>query len=345
MARFVNPPLGSPKFRSKTEPQRQRIEQALEVISSLGVSPDETPRSLERMALAFLAIADLDPNSEWRSAKSVEKYALTTREIIPWINKNFGETISSGSYDDVRRKDLKMLHIAGIAVQSDPSAARNSPTRKWGLNNDAGGVIRCFGTRKFKLEAARWVSKVGSISDQLSAARVLNIQNVDLGDEDIKLGPGEHNAIIKAVIEEFLPRYGHKAEVLYVGDADSRHLLLRKDRLSDIGFFDLTGGEILPDVIAFSTSRNWLYIIEAVHSSGTVSPIRRLELSRLLAGCRVPIVYVTAFLSKEKFRSFVADVAWETEVWIASEPDHLVHFNGDKFLGPYGAQTEERPNS
>jgi adenine-specific DNA-methyltransferase len=44
---------------------------------------------------------------------------------------------------------------------------------------------------------------------------------------------------------------------------------------------------------------------------------------------------VTAFPDRVTFRKFAKDIAWETEVWIADNPDHMIHFNGDKFLGPY----------
>ena len=143
--------------------------------------------------------------------------------------------------------------------------------------------------------------------------------------------------IKQAVIEEFLPRYGYGAEVLYVGDAASKYLVRDEARLREHDFFELAHGE-LPDIVAYSAKRRWLYLIEAVHSSGPVSPIRHLELRRLTAGCKADIVYVTAFLNRETFRKFAADISWETEVWIADAPDHLVHFNGDSFMGPHNAK-------
>jgi len=138
----------------------------------------------------------------------------------------------------------------------------------------------------------------------------------------------------KAIIEEFLPRYGYGAEVLYVGDAADKYLVRDDVRLKELDIFGLSHGE-LPDIVAYSPDRRWLYLIEAVYSSGPVSPIRHLELSRLTARCKADIVYVTAFLNREAFRKFAADISWETEAWIADAPDHLVHFNGHSFRGPH----------
>ena len=138
----------------------------------------------------------------------------------------------------------------------------------------------------------------------------------------------------RAVIEEFLPRYGYGAEVLYVGDAASKYLVRDVARLRELDFFELAQGE-LPDIVAYSAKRRWLYFIEAVHSSGPVLPIRHLELSRLTARCKAGIIYVTAFLNREIFGKFSADISWGTEVWTADAPDHLVHFNGDALIGSH----------
>jgi type II restriction enzyme len=138
----------------------------------------------------------------------------------------------------------------------------------------------------------------------------------------------------KAIIEEFLPRYGYGAEVLYVGDAADKSLVYERERLQALKFFALEHGE-LPDVVAYAATRNWLYLIEAVHTSGPISPTRLLRLRQLTAACTAAIIYVTAFLDRDTFRKFIGELAWETEVWIAGEPDHLIHFDGEQFLGPY----------
>ena len=87
--------------------------------------------------------------------------------------------------------------------------------------------------------------------------------------------------------------------------------------------------------IYYSRQRNWLYLIEAVHSSGAITPVRLLELRRLTEECEADIIFVTAFLNRKTFRQFAPDIAWETEVWIAESPEHMIHFDGEKFLGPY----------
>ncbi len=173
------------------------------------------------------------------------------------------------------------------------------------------------------------------MEEQLSERRDIGLIPVLLASgQSLEFSPGKHNELQKAIIEEFLPRYGYGAELLYVGDTSNKLLYLESERLKNLKFFELSHGE-LPDIVAYSQQRNWLYLIEAVHSSGAITPVRLLELKRLTEECEAEIIFVTAFLNRKTFRQFVPDIAWETEVWISEAPEHIIHFDGDKFLGLY----------
>lgn len=83
-----------------------------------------------------------------------------------------------------------------------------------------------------------------------------------------------------------------------------------------------------------TTSSRGLFLIEAVTSHGPVSPKRLLELEAFLKDCKVGKVYVTAFPDMAEFKKHSGNIAWETEVWLMEVPDHMIHFNGDRFMGP-----------
>lgn len=180
-----------------------------------------------------------------------------------------------------------------------------------------------------------FISQRQTLANKLSASSNISLIPVTFpSGKKLELSQGKHNELQKAVIEEFLPRYGYEAEVLYVGDTADKFLYIEKEKLSNLNFFELSHQE-LPDIVAYSAQKNWLYLIEAVYSSGAISPIRLLELKKLTQECKADLIFVTTFLDRKTFRKFVADIGWETEVWIADEPDHLIHFDGDKFLGSY----------
>ena len=154
---------------------------------------------------------------------------------------------------------------------------------------------------------------------------------------EIMFSPGAHNVLQKLIIEAFLPRYGFGAKVLYVGDTADKYLHLDREGLKELKFFEISHDQ-LPDIVAYSPSKNWLYLIEAVHTSGPVDELRLIKLKELTNECKAELIFVTAFLDKATFRKYAPEIAWETEVWIADNPDHLIHFDGDKFLGPYTAE-------
>src|ERR1017187_6215323 len=143
-----------------------------------------------------------------------------------------------------------------------------------------------------------------------------------------------HRRLIAKVISKFFPEWGERAKIVVVRGETKFNRYDCQEKLSRFGISIADRWE-LPDIVAYSESKNWLFLIEAVHSSGPISPIRLLELKRLAKECTADLVFITAFLTRDIFRKFAPDIAWETEVWIADAPDHMVHFDGDKFLGPY----------
>ncbi len=316
---------------------KRLLNEALEILESVGIPITElSERRLERMAMCFLAVAGV--TKKWAEAKSItEQKGRKTRDIINYINSYFHENISSGSYDDIRRKDLKWLVLANLIVNtSDISkAATNDPTRGYGLEAEFAKVVRAFGTNEWLAKLNEYLQNKETLHTVLARTRELAKISVNLPSAiTIELSEGEHNELQKRIIEEFLPRFAHDSQLLYIGDTANKILHLEKAMLADINFFELAH-EKLPDIIAYDKSRNRLYLIEAVHSSGTMSEARVLELKQLANKCTAKIVFVTAFLKKQDFRKWVLHIAWETEVWIAESPDHLIHFDGEKYLSPY----------
>ena len=310
------------------------INEALDILESVGIPVNtKSERGREKMAESFLAVANV--TADWKTA--LDNTHLQTRQIITFINRHFGENISSGSYDDIRRKDLKLLVIADLVVNSGDksSAATNDPTRGYALHPDFKNLVVVYKTPAWAGALATFNQDRPSLADLLERKRTIERIPVTLpGGKPIALSLGEHNLLQKAIIDQFLPRFGSDCQVLYIGDTSNKMLHIDEAKLTKINFFTLAHDE-LPDVVAYSETKTWLYLIEAVHSSGPMSEIRVHELKKLLNNCRAELIFVTAFLTRADFRKWVMSIAWETEVWIADNPDHLIHFNGHKFLGSY----------
>lgn len=322
---------------SKTENTKRLINEALDILESVGIPfSGKRERGLESMAMAFLAVAGV--TKSWKEAKGQnENRHLKTREIIRFINENYEENISPGSYDDVRRKHLKLLVLADLVLNSadNPNAAPNDPTRGYTLSSDFRSLIINYNTEEWGIKLKLFNKNRPSLQEILQRKRDLPKVKVKLASgHTLEFSQGGHNQLLREIIEEFLPRFGEGCSVLYVGDATDRYKLREDDKLRELGFFELSH-DSLPDVVAYNPEKNWLYLIEACFSSGPMSEERILELKKELKDCTAEIIFITAFVSKKAFRKYIANIGWETEVWTADNPDHMVHFNGGKFFGPY----------
>lgn len=325
------------------KPSEEKISEAISILEQLGVyDPSFSQQRKRRMALTLLAVGNVIPNSKWQDIrywgdKGNVSWSSTTREIIKFWNEHYGLNISSGSYDDVRRKNLDYLVQARLVDRSvqNPDANTNNPTRSYALNESAGLLLRSFGTSVWERSKNSFIRKFGKLEGKLERPRTIKKVKVILPDTStLTLLDGEHNRIQKAVIEEFLTRFLKSPKLLYCGDANNKFLFVDEKALSALSI-PSPSHDKLPDIIAFDEKRKWIFFIEAVHSSNPVSRIRHLELASIAEKCIYGVVYVSAFASRKSFRNWIMDISWETEAWIAESPDHLIHFDGDRFLGPY----------
>ncbi|NFV82047.1 BsuBI/PstI family type II restriction endonuclease [Magnetospirillum aberrantis] len=319
-----------------------KIEQAQNILRSIGVPlRDYTARRRERLALALLAVAHLAPGDGWSNAKShlVDNRVppVTTRQIIAFWNKYYGENVADSSYDDVRRKDLVILVEVGLVAKSAANSAAdtNDGTRGYAIVAEALPLLQSYGGTAWDDELIRFRAQHVALADRLSKAREMKMVPVTLpGGQELKLSPGPHNAIQKAVVEQFLPRFSRGAQVLYIGDTENKLLYCDEAALKTLGLPELSR-DMLPDVVAYEPERNWLFLVEAVHSSNPISEIRHMKLREFTKDCTAGCVYVSAFETMKAFAKFSKEIGWETEAWVASKPEHMIHFNGCRFLGPY----------
>jgi type II restriction enzyme len=327
------------------ELQRLKEDNVLLVLQAIDfpLGPDsefKTELRKRRLARILLAVANVTPASSFEEMSiqgDGRNYSPRSRDILRFINQHYGENLSEGSYDDIRRANLDYLVEAGVVIRSAnrPDAATNDGTRGYSIARDAKSLFTTAGNSKWPDIVKAWKLKHGSLEAKLARPRIQKMVPVKLPDgRTIELSEGKHNTLQKAIVEQFLPRFLKKPELLYFGDTAKKVLINETEALNAIGLDDFDH-DMLPDVVAIDREREWLYFIEAVHSANPVSRLRHLHLERLGAKCPLGKVYVSAFHDRASFAKWVSDQSWETEVWLASDPSHMIHFNGDRFLGPH----------
>lgn len=310
----------------------RRVEQARRLLADLGFDRERTN---ERSALVLLALLKLRPESSWPDAGSP---CLGTRAIMDWIRDHYARDYAPNSRETIRRFTLHQFVDALLVEQNpdQPNRPVNSPNWSYQVHPRALEVIRRYGQADFPEVLREYLTQVPGLRAQYQAARQMNRIPVTLpGGAALTLSPGGQNILIKQMVEDFCAYFTPGAEVLYVGDADAKWAIFARGTLDRLGVTVDQHGK-MPDLVVYMPDRGWLVLLEAVSSHGPVDAKRRGELSRLFAGSSVGLVYVSCFPNRREMRKYVADIAWETEVWCADNPTHLIHFNGERFLGPYG---------
>lgn len=194
-------------------------------------------------------------------------------------------------------------------------------------------VIKTVGTRIAKIALEAFTANHERLVDMYASKKAMPMMPVKINNKDFILSPGSHNKLQKAILEEFAPRFAPNSECLYVGDTTNKDLVKNVDKLSELGF-EIILHDKMPDVVLYREDKNWLYFIEAVDSVGPMSPDRVLDINRMTKNVSCGKIFATAFLDFKKYKRFSEQLAWETEVWIAEMPDHMIHLNGDKFMEP-----------
>ncbi len=307
------------------------VEEAQTILRALGMPPAQY-NAMSGMTL--IALCGLKSDSHWSEAER-SGYTLT-KGIMYHLREHFQMEYAANTRETFRRQVLHQFIQGGIADYNpfNSSLPTNSPRTHYAVTEAALKVVRLFGTDRWD-DAVTWFrSERGTLIERYQAQRNARmIRTVFPSGLELLLSPGRHNEVQKAIVEEFIPRFASGAVLLYLGDTANKDLHVDRDRLSLLGI-SITEHDKLPDVVLYDESRGWLFLIEAVTSHGPMTPKRVVELEELLATSSTDAVYVTAFPDLRELRRHIQSLAWETEVWLVDTPDHMIHFDGEKFLGP-----------
>lgn len=251
--------------------------------------------------------------------------------------KHYGKVWKPNTRETVRRFTLHQFEQAGLVVANPdrPERPTNSPKFCYQIEPRALTIIRKFGTAEWDNALRRYLADTRTLAQRYAQAREMRRVPLALSPGVvIRLSPGGQNALIERVINEFCPRFTPGGKPVYVGDTHKKWAHFDANYLRSLGVTVEEHGK-MPDLVVHFVEKNWLVLIEAVTSHGPMSPKRLVELKELFVESKAGLVFVTAFLDRHALLKHLREIAWETEVWVAESPDHMIHFNGERFLGPY----------
>jgi hypothetical protein len=322
-----------PKDRSTAlrQAREEKLASATEILRLLGFASRQRNDAAGHTLLALL---NLKPEQSWAQASA--PYCGIT-PIIKFIREGYGVGYAPNTRETIRDEAVKHFVEAGLVVRNpdDPKRPTNSGKTVYQIEPNALELIRHFNTDQWNDVLKLYHAKQENIRHELERRRALDRVPVKLpSGESITLSPGGQNPLIRSIVEEFCARFTRGGVVAYIGDAEDKFRFLKTEYLERLGV-KVPAPAKMPDVVVHDVVKNWLVLIEAVSAGGPVDGKRRKELKDLFKGCKAGLVFVTAFQSREAMRTFLAQISWETEVWVADDPEHLIHFDGERFLGPY----------
>lgn len=254
---------------------------------------------------------------------------LRIHDIIQFINTHYDKAYAENSRETFRKQALH--HFRTAAIVEDNGKATNSPNYRWRITDEFLAVIKDIGVSTKAIDC--FAENHQKLVDIYASKKRMQQMPVQINGGLFQFSAGKHNQLQKAIIEEFAPRFAHNSKCLYVGDTAEKDLLKDKEKLQELGF-EITLHDKMPDVVLYREDTNWIYFIEAVTSVGPMNPKRITEIETMTQNVTAGKIYVTAFLDFATYKKFSDTIAWETEVWIAEMPEHMIHLNGDRFLGP-----------
>ena len=309
----------------------QKITEALEILKALGLPRQQQN---ERSALTMLSLLGLKPSCPWKNASDP---LMGITPMMEFFAEHYGKQYAPNTRETVLRQSVHQFVQAGLILPNPDKPCRptNSPKAVYQIEPSALKLIRRFGSPKWKTHLNVYLQSIKTLKRVYAREREMTRIPVKLAnDEEINLSPGGQNVLVKAIIDDFCPLFIPGGQVVYVGDTQKKWAYFDSNALAELGVRIEEHGK-MADVLVHHVQRNWLVLIEAVTSHGTVNPKRRQELKELFRESNAGLVYVTAFLDRRTMMKYLNDISWETEVWVAESPTHLIHFNGERFLGPY----------
>lgn len=303
----------------------KKIEETREFLQMIGMPKVQ---QADICCYVILAMAGVKPDMSW--SETTNEW-IRIHDIIQFVNTFYDMSYAENSRETFRKQALHRFRTA--ALIEDNGKATNSPNYRYRLTEETVEMLRTMGTPAWKTSVKRFLYYHEKLIDLYASKKKMTIMPVNINGESFKFSTGKHNELQKAIIEEFAPRFAPNSECLYVGDTIEKDLVKNVEKLKELGF-EITLHDKMPDIMLYRKDKDWIYFVESVTSVGPMDPNRILEITEMTKDVTAGKIFVTAFLDFKTYKKFAEDLAWETEVWIAEMPEHMIHLNGDRFMGP-----------
>jgi len=310
---------------------KKKIDESFEILKALGLPRDQQN---ERSALTLLSLLGLKPETPW-SDSTAPLMGITP--MMEFFGKHYGKVYAPNSRETVRRQTIHQFLDAGIVVinPDEPRRPTNSGKTVYQIEGGLLDLLKTWGTTEWEKGIKTYLSSVETLKKRYAQEREMKRIPIEVAPGKVmSLSPGGQNILVEKIIDDFCSVFTPGGKIVFVGDTDEKFAYFDEGLLKHLGVEIESHGK-MTDVVIYHEKKNWLVLVEAVTSHGPVNPKRMSELKKLFKDSKAGLVFVTAFLDRQSMLKYLDEISWETEVWVAESPTHLIHFNGERFLGPY----------
>ena len=303
-----------------------KLTQAKKFLKEIGMP---VAQQTDMCAYALLTLANIKPTDNWNTATNEW---IRIHDVLEFTSENYNKTYAENTRETIRKNCMHQFREG--ALIEDNGKATNSPNYRYRITPETLLLAQSVDSASFEKRMKAYHEKHQTLIEKYASKKKMEMMPVKINGQELNFSPGKHNALQRAIIEEFAPRFAPNCQCLYVGDTIKKDLIKDVKKLASLGF-EITLHDKMPDVVLYREDKNWIYFVEAVTSVGPMSPKRIIEINDMTQNVTAGKIFVTAFPDFATYKKFSTELAWETEVWLSELPDHMIHLNGDKFLGPH----------
>ena len=301
----------------------KKTDEAKYILKQMGFGPRQYNPICCR---TFLSLCGVNEFNSWKDATNEPK---RIHDIIVYLQDNFEIRYAENTRETIRKQALHYFKDAAIVTPI--STSTNDPNYRYKITDEVLNLVRSYGSITWEDNIASFTKSHPDIIQKYEKiARIKNME-VDINGRSYTLSRGKHNELQILIMTKFAPKFAPDSKCLYLGDTIDRDLIYNKEKMESLGF-SISVHDKMPDIVLYSEKKDRLYFIEAVNSGGAMTPQRVKNIEKMTSLVKAEKKYVSAVWNFRDFKKYSKEIAWETDVWIAEIPEHMIHFNGDKFL-------------
>jgi len=177
----------------------------------------------------------LKPGMGWSNAKAP---LIGITPIMDFCRDQYGRQYAPNTRETFRRQTMHQFVQAGLAIANpdDPGRPVNSPKYCYQIEPNALALCRTYGSPQWNISLRAYLNSAETLKQRYARAREMKMVPITLAEgKELYLTPGDHSRLVKAILDEFAPRFVPGGHVFYVGDTGGKWRYFDEEAMGALG--------------------------------------------------------------------------------------------------------------